>query len=75
MFANFYTGTKSKDGGCGFGYKGAINGVEMLVIRPQNRGCWLQIYDSGGKLEVKRIENHHVGDAGDVPDCENGDPI
>ena len=75
MFAQFFNGKKSEEGGHGFGYKGEINGVDMIVIRPQNRNHWLQIYDSGDKIEIKRIENHQVADAGDVPDCKKGESI
>ena len=62
MFATFYNGKT----GNGLGYRGELNGIDVITLRPSNRESWIQIRDTGGELEIKKYHNHEFEDAGDL---------
>lgn len=62
MNASFYNGKR----GSGFWYRGQLNGVEVITIRPKDRDEWIQISDLSEGIEIKRFKNHEFKDAGDL---------
>jgi len=62
MFMTFYDGKK----GQGFSYKGEINGVSVISIRPDDRSRWIQIVESKEGVTINEYPNHEFKDSGDL---------
>ena len=62
MFATFFNGKT----GNGLGYRGQLNDIDVITLRPTNRECWIQIRDTGNELEIKKYYNHEFEDSSDL---------